>query len=543
METPATNERTRRRLALAASTGAALLLAVLTLYNGTSVVDAPTDVFMLLGQAWRMTLGQVPHKDFHNPIGVVTYALVQVGMALGGRDAGALPIASVLLMVAAVAWASWIAYERYSPVVACGLVGGITLMSLATRALGDGPRTHTYAMLYNRAGWMVFGLLALQAFVPPREPAPGRASREALSLGVLAGLLAYIKISHAAFGFLALAIAWGTRAELRRARPTLAALAGALVVCAGLWLATGVDPFSYLKDVSAALVSQSVGGRLGRARDSVENGSVPLVLMSLAWAALIFRRVWASRAIAAREARVTVQFAYLCAAGLVISASNSGEGPEIPLYAFAGLVLLANSDLATEDRWRPLVVGGILVSILSSAGPIAGRDALSIADTTLWRGYRVCGVEASQRFDAPPLRKDLVVPSTSTQPTQYWAARDMPERLNDGLALLRRHVTPESRVFNVAITDPFSFALGLTPPTGGLLWWDRNLSYAPGSPPAAEAVFRDVTLIMIPVLKPTDRGCCRDPLEDMPVMYGAYWAAHFDEVDRARFWRLLARKP
>jgi hypothetical protein len=360
---------------------------------------------------------------------------------------------------------------------------------------------------------------------------------------VLAGLLADIKISHAAFGFLALAIAWGTRAELRRARPTLAALAGALVVCAGLWLATGVDPFSYLKDVSAALVSQSVGGRLGRARDSVENGSVPLVLMSLAWAALIFRRVWASRAIAAREARVTVQFAYLCAAGLVISASNSGEGPEIPLYAFAGLVLLANSDLATEDRWRPLVVGGILVSILSSAGPIAGRDALSIADTTLWRGYRVCGVEASQRFDAPPLRKDLVVPSTSTQPTQYWAARDMPERLNDGLALLRRHVTPESRVFNVAITDPFSFALGLTPPTGGLLWWDRNLSYAPGSPPAAEAVFRDVTLIMIPVLKPTDRGCCRDPLEDMPVMYGAYWAAHFDEVDRARFWRLLARKP
>ncbi len=529
-------------MALVASTGGAALLAALTLYNGTSVINAPTDVFILLGQAWRMTLGQVPHRDFSNPIGVVTYALVEAGMALGGHDAGALAIACVLFLVPAVVWTSWIAYERFSPLVACSLVGVVALMSVATRALGYGPRTHTYAMLYNRFGWIVLGLLALQSFVPPRRQGADRATLEALSLGLLSGLLAYIKVSFAAFGVLAVASAWASRRELRRPRPIGAALAGGLIVCGGLWLSTGVDPAGYLKDLSAALHSQSVIERLERTHHAVKDGMIPLALLSLAWAAMIGRRTWASRKVTPRDVQVTAQFAFLCAAALVIAASNTGERGEIPLYAFAGLVLLANSDLVMTDRLRPLVVAAILVSILFPAVAIAGRDLLSIVDTTRWRGYRMSGVEARQRFDATPLRSDFVIPATSTHRTQYWAAHDTPERLNDGIALLRRHVTPRSRVFNVAITDEFSFALGLTPPTGGPLWWDRNLSYAVGAPPPPGAVFRDVTLIMIPVLKPTDDGCCRDPLEDVPVMYGAYWSARFEEIDRTAFWRLLARK-
>jgi hypothetical protein len=534
------------RISLVASGAVTLLLAIVTLYNGTTVINAPTDNLILLGAAWRMLLGQVQHIDFYNPIGVLTYSLVEAGMSIGGANAGALPIACVLFLVVAAIWAACIAFQRFSPPIAGAFVVWVALMCVATRPLGYDADNHSYAMLYNRFGWVALGLLALQALIPPTRLPPILPARlspqlEAISLGLLLAIIAYIKLNFAAFAVLAICLALVYRAELRSLQAVSCGVAAGLAFCLGLWLAVGVDPFHYLADLNSAVQSQSVGDRMLRLRGSIKYALPPLGLMFVAWLLLMWRRWEMSGGIHQRDIVLTVKVSFLCAAALLIGAGNTGESREIPLLAVAGLVFLALADFPSMGKSYLAFRAALGAAIVIPAVLIASRDLASIADTTMWRGYRVAGVEQGQRFDAPPLR-DFVIPTASRHITQYWPAREIPQRLNDGFALLRKHVASDSRVFTVALTDEFSFALGLVPARGGPLWWDRYLSYSPKAPPPASTVFGEVTLIMVPIVDSSAEGCCRDPLEDIPVMYADYLDASFTQIDQSRYWRLLARK-
>ena len=144
------------------------MLASVTLYNGPSVINAPTDVFVLLDGAWRILQGQIPHTDFTNPIGVVIYALIAAGMRISGPDATSLVWACTLLLAVVAIWATWVAYAHLSPWLACGLVVFLAMLCVATRPLGYPIEVHSYAMLYNRIGWIFLCVLFVQAFIPPR---------------------------------------------------------------------------------------------------------------------------------------------------------------------------------------------------------------------------------------------------------------------------------------------------------------------------------------------------------------------------------------
>jgi hypothetical protein len=138
--------------------------------------------------------------------------------------------------------------------------------------------------------------------------------------------------------------------------------------------------------------------------------------------------------------------------------------------------------------------------------------------------------------------EDFVIPHTATHRTQFWRSAAAPSRINDGLALLRKHARADSRLGVFAQALPFSLALGLTPPRYGPLWWDRNYNYSLAVHPPAERAFSDVDLIMVPILRPEDDGCCRHVVADLNAIYGAYVREHFAEIDRSEFWVLLRRK-
>jgi hypothetical protein len=238
---------------------------------------------------------------------------------------------------------------------------------------------------------------------------------------------------------------------------------------------------------------------------------------------------------------LALQFAFLCGAGLALTTTNAGERGEVPLYVIAGVLLLHNRALTLDDRFRKNAVLGAATVTAVIALFIGGRDALSIADTTAMRGYRVDQAPASQRITEPRLR-NFVVPATSEHRTQFWRAAVMPPKINDGLALLRVHVGQDARLMVFALTDPFSFPLGLAPPTGGPLWWDRNFNYNLDHYPPAEQVFAEVTHVMIPQIHAEDDGCCKHVVADLEQMYGPYVAEHFVEVGRTETWVLLERR-
>jgi hypothetical protein len=524
----------------AASSLIAMILSALTIYNGPSVIDAPTDVFVLIGGAWRMLLGQIPHVDFHNPIGALTYGFVEAGMAIGGAETLGFPWAATLLLAVAAIWASAVAYSRLEPWLAFGFVVFIALLCVATRPLGYAPDTHSYAMLYNRIAWVWLSILTLQAFIEPRR-APARTALDAASLGVLLGLLFYTKITFAIFGGLALALAMLLRPDLRRLRSLAAAGAGLAASILAVWAATGAAPLAYLADIAAAGGVQSPEARVRWLLGALKFGVIPLALVSLAWAAIVGRRILTRRRLDRQSLAVTLQFAFLCGAGLALTTTNAGERGEVPLYAMAGLILLHNRALALDDRSRRPALAGAFAATALIALFIGARDALSIADTTAMRAYRVAEAPAGQRLAAPRLH-NFVIPHTSAHATQIWRGAVLPPRVNDGLGLLRQHVDGDARLMVFALSDMFSFPLSLTPPTGGPLWWDRNFNYNLDHYPPAEQVFADVTHVMIPQIHPEDGGCCKHVVGDLEQMYGPHLRAHFVEVGRTQTWVLYQRR-
>lgn len=524
----------------AASSLLAALLGALTVYNGPSVIDAPTDVFVLIGGAWRMLLGQIPHVDFDNPIGTLTYALVEAGMAIGGAETLGFPWAATLLLGAAAIWASAVAYSRLDPWLAFGFVVFIALLCVATRPLGYAPDAHSYAMLYNRIGWVWLSILAVQAFIEPSRK-PARAALDAVSLGALLGLLFYTKITFAILGGLGLALAMLLRPDLRRLQSIAAAAFGLAAAILAVWASTRAAPLDYLADIAAAGGVQSPEKRIRWLLDAIKFGAIPLALLSLAWAAIVGRRVLTHRRLDRQSLAVTLQFAFLCAAGLALTTTNAGERGEVPFYAMAGFILLHNRTLVVDDGFRRRALAGACAATALIALFIGGRDALSIAHTTAMRAYRVAEAPAGQRLTAARLH-DFVIPHTSMHRTQFWRSGAVPARVNDGLGLLRRHIDENARLMVFALSDVFSFPLSLTPPTGGPLWWDRNFNYSLDRYPPAEQVFAEVTHVMIPQIHPEDTGCCKHVVADLQQIYGSYVRANFVEVARTQTWVLYERR-
>lgn len=526
---------------LAVSSAVALLLGALTLYNGPSVIAAPTDVFVLISGAWRMTLGQIPHIDFDNPIGALTYGLVEAGMALGGPESLGLNWAAVLVLVIGAPWATWVAFTRLDPWLACAFVVFIALLCVATRPLGYDPTNHSYAMLYNRIGWVFLCILAVQAFAARVSASPRDETLDAASLGALVGLLFYTKITFAIFGVIAIVLALVARPALRGVASLAATVLGAALTVTLVWSLTGAAPTAYLEDIAAAGGVQSPEARIKWLVNAIKFGAIPLGLLSVAWLATVGRRIWSDRALRTETVMLTLQFAFLCGAGLALTTTNAGERGEVPLYVIAGILLLHHRALTLDDRFRKNAMLGATAVTAVIALFIGGRDALSVADTTAMRGYRVNQAPASQRVTEPRLH-NFVIPATSEHRTQFWRAAVMPPKINDGFTLLHAHVGEDARLMVFALSDPFSFSLGLAPPTGGPLWWDRNFNYNLDHYPPAERVFAEVTHVMIPQLHAEDDGCCKHVVADLEQMYGAYVAEHFVEIGRTETWVLLERR-
>lgn len=525
---------------VAATAVLAAILAAVTLYNGPSVIDAPSDVFVLIAGAWRMLLGQAPHVDFDNPVGSLTYALVAAGMKIGGVQSLGFPWAAIILMAIATIWGGYIAFSRLPGWVAFALVAFLAIMCVATRPLGYDPGNHSYAMLYNRIGWLFLVMLTVQAFVPRPAATPRQDVGDAFSVGAILPFLFYTKVTFVGVGAGALLLAILARPSVRSRNNALAVWAGSLSALLLLWFALNSNPFAYVQDLSLTAQAQSAWHRFNQLREEIRHGLLPLGALSVAWLALIGRRIWVERRLSRESIMVTLQFAFCCGAGLLLTVGNTGERGEVPYYVLAGMVLFLNAGLAVEDRFRGATLIAVGAVPLVIAAAIAARDLQSIADTTAWRSYRIADAPAAQRIAAGPLR-NFVVPHDSLHQTQFWRSAYVPSRINEALEILQRRITPGSRLMVFAQSDPFSIALELRPAKGGLLFWARNYSYSLDAHPRADEVFGDVTHILIPKLYPEDDGCCMEVPGDLDAIYGDYFRTRFFEIDGSRAWTLLER--
>jgi hypothetical protein len=165
----------------------------------------------------------------------------------------------------------------------------------------------------------------------------------------------------------------------------------------------------------------------------------------------------------------------------------------------------------------------------------------SFAYAAVWNVKSRPAYAASRRLHSPRLQ-DFIIPESTQHITAYWPARDHPAMINNGIDLLQRHLRKGDRVTTLALTNPFSFALGLRPASDGPLWWDLNFSFDERHHPPAEQVLGESSLVMVPRLIDRSHGWSFETVDVLLRIYGDYLSARFVEVGATDTWVLYRRR-
>jgi hypothetical protein len=432
---------------------------------------------------------------------------------------------------------AWIVGRRRVPApYAVGFTVFVAVTVASVRPLGFLPWITTYAMLYNRYGWVLYATLLLLVFIRPDSQDSRHVAADGLVLGLLLGLLFYCKINFFLVGIGAVGVGLILSTLARRLTLALSGFAGFLAIAVTMRLGFGIRTFDYLRDVAAVAPHAREGLRLfSLARSVIYNLPVMLIALLVIGGLLVsaHRRGEA----AYRLLPLSTAAAYVIGSSILVSATNSGEKYELPALTVVPLLLVTYHRLRPNQMTRRSLIG-LMALLLATSGPIVARDALGLSNAVALRGT-VSHPPASQQISSDHLR-DFVIPTDSAWQTAYRTANVVPNMLNDGMAVLRRHIAPKDTVFTMALTNPFSFALSLPPGHGTPLWWDLGYDFDATFRPNFSAL-DDVPWVMIPRTTP-GQGVGQETVQAMLDLYDPYLAQHFTEAERTSDWILLARK-
>jgi len=392
---------------------------------------------------------------------------------------------------------------------------------------------------------LLLAIANVQLFVGPNRDSANKSRIDAFSVGLLLGLLFYCKISYFILGVAGLVFAVIIRARLRKA--AFLSVLGFVLICVGTWIALGVTPTDYMRDVLAVVQAQSLAERLWHVFKALAQNFWQIPLAGIVWFLLAVEPARRSGTTRTGSLKLSAVYFFILGTALVLTVSNAVERSDVPLFFVAGIILLQQAERTWElapltefkkKNWK--YIASIAIIVLGFFANIVVKDMWSIASSVIGSAYASAAKNPTQRFDSPRLH-DFLIPATSRWKTAYWEADKVPEAINDGLQLIRRHVDKNDQIVVLALTDPFSFALDLVPPKRIPVWWDLNFSFNANAHPSYEQVFGQSNFVVYPILRATDKGCCRDNAKAMLEIYGKSLKNDFAEVERSKYWVLLKR--
>lgn len=334
-------------LALAASAGLGLMPAY-------PIGAQLNDFFLLVDWIHRWGAGQVPHRDYHAPLGFLATAPAALGFALTGDVGRALRLADIAALAALTGPFLVAARGRLSnglATIAFAVVAALTLTPLDLFNLLPFPSA---AMTYNRVGWAAL-LVAALFLVPARRPAERPTS--ALDLAMLAWLALlglYLKATYGlalgAIGLLYLALH----------RPPARALLPAVVLAlGGIGLVEAMFGLNraYLADLAFA-AGVDGAGRMGPAR-------VLFALTASGGDVLLGALVPVAVALAAGRRALAAAIAVLLALAVAVMLQNA-QASGLPLLIAGAVIAAAVVDRAGWGRPARLLA---LALPLAAAAP------------------------------------------------------------------------------------------------------------------------------------------------------------------------------
>lgn len=492
------------------------------------------DLFFNLSGAWAIYNGMSLHVDFHDPLGGGSFWLTVLGFWIGGVSVWSFIIGKIVMTGIVFIIATAVTLRRLPPVAASVFILMVSLLCLGPTNTGDLLDDFTFAMSYNLYGWAVVTVLALTMFL-----APGRRGGHWLDLAsalLLLLILFYLKITYFFAGVGICIVAFAVN-------PTVRALWRSWVgvpVCVAA-IVSGPWNWPYWTDIMAAVGAGAVRSRLLQLLFTFSANVMELsfYLAALAVALAFWRLKWLSL-------NVLIAIVSLYGASIAILSQNAQQRG-LPLCMVAVFLLYRElSDKRSVGDKGPdnYFLGALLVlpvmmcahTSLSLAvyakRSLMGLNLYSVESSNL-KGFSVHvePVPAAQFVSGRSEDYSLLTRARSIHGNPPLSQEHYLKTIVEGVALVKDKGREPGGVALLDQVNPFPFALGWRPPSGGNLWYDSSFPW-----PREEVAFRDVRYVLIPKF-PTSQ----DVFSEAWQIYGAYLGKLFVVEAETESWKLLTR--
>jgi hypothetical protein len=494
------------------------------------------DVFVWLAGGWRAINGQRPHLDFTSPWGPVMFMVSGLGLTISHHSVNGIGYGSAIVALIVGCWSFFLGKNRLasSPRVVLSLF--LSAMVAAPYPLGLSPFFSSHAMLYNRYGYALLGLILLECFTVAHHPTGSHVDEliGGVSTGVALGLMLFLKVSYflVAVGLIGVVSLFLGRFVRQR---ILGIVLGVSFVSVAMLAYLRFAVAAMLGDLRMAAATRS--GALGSPFwIGMNHGSVLLgVLCFCLVASLILARrlpQWGGW-----KLPILGAFFFVTDVGLIMSNAQVGDFPVCAVFA----ILLVNEITQYQQTLRAteahsnrpayaaaLCLGGLLFI------PQFTSDLTGLAYGA-WSKQRPAIPTAVVRFTSPNLKPLLLYENPGNPPGE---GRMFTTYVNDGVALLERETRPNETIHTMDATNPFPYAMERRPPRGGHAgaWYPYTITVE--HRPSDDWYFGDADIVMVP--KQPSQGGSRSA--DIYKAYEPGLKQRYNFVAESSLWRMYRRK-
>ncbi len=529
--------------------GDTIFIAALVVVCGLSAfigIPAPLgsfahDTFFFLDNAYRVSQGQVPHRDFSSAWGPVIFLIHAAGLILSGMRPTGIGYANALFGAIVGIWTFLLIRARWSSASACALGVYAILLITAPFPLGINPLDFGYAMTYNRYGYALFGILMMEcaANAPSVNRSTRRDSIGAISTGAAFALLAFLKVSYAivAVPFIVVSTIAASAGRVRRFVEVFGgfAMVSVLVLC---YLRFSI--FDMWRDLAMAATARQLSLRLWLPAGVLDLAQTILIVLFAGFGYGVKTGGAHDRATPIRRdlfALLTV------AAGYLLLFSNQQKNT-FPLNGYAAVALAARHGSLSSGKplkWPGFSQGfprALLLGICFL--PLCLENGISLAGAAVGRllptGPDVISLASTERGSYLHFR-----PMTGTRGDET-TGMEYVEAVNDGLELIRRHSANRDGVLAFDEFNPFNYLLDLRSPRGGIAAVAYDYVFCDAAHPTAERFFGDTSYVMVRKYKKDGPN----PIELANVsalmrIYGPSLMSNFSVVEETEHWVLWHR--
>ena len=454
------------------------------------------DIFFLLENGWRVVNGQRPHVDYASAWGPVTFLIAGLGLTLSGFKVDGIGYGSAIFGLFISLWSYRLVRDRLEPIprilISLYLIG----LVVAPYPLGWGVFHTSYAMVYNRYGYALLGLIMLESF----ETVGGQKQETeewigGFSSGVAAGLALFLKITY----FFVAVLLIGGSVILRGCsrRRLLGMIAGFPLVAVVMLAYLGFDIQAVLGDWKMA-----AGARAGSvsflALKSKFIVNTPYLVM-IAWLGFRGSLAIENSRLGGRNFQILLLAALVFAADMLLVFSNQ-QRTQLPLATIFSIIVVnkvvarnrtvqdPEADPARTSCRAALFLGGVLFLVqfaLEFSGLAYG------AFLKAWPP----NLHSVARFTEPRLVPLLLYDGLS-EPSSN--GRQYVTYVNEGICLLRNNTSMDETVLSMDMVNPFPYALGRRPAVGGIAAAAYRYTLSDMYHPSDEKYFGTANVVMVP---------------------------------------------